>query len=200
MATPIENTRKPAHPIDPMFVERWSPRAFTGEDLPVETLMTILEAARWSPSSYNSQPSRFIWARKGTPHFETFLGFLTGANPDWCADASALVYIVSCDTMMVPGKTEPVPSRTHSFDAGSAWMSLALQAHILGWYTHGMVGLNYEEAARALKVPPGFTLEAGIAIGKRGDPAKLSDMMKSREAPNDRKPLAESVFEGAFPG
>ena len=60
MPEPIANTRQPDHPIDPMFLERWSPRAFSGEDIPVETLMTLFEAARWAPSSYNSQPWRFI--------------------------------------------------------------------------------------------------------------------------------------------
>lgn len=199
MPEPIANTRKPAHPVDPMFVERWSPRAFSGEEIPVETLMTLFEAARWSPSSYNSQPWRFIWARKGTPHFDAFLGLLSGMNPDWCRDAAALVFIASCETMMVPGKDEPVPSKTHSFDAGAGWMSLALQAHVMGWFTHGMVGLNFGEAATTLKVPLGFTLEAAIAIGKRGDPGKLPDGLKAREMPNDRKPLSETVFEGAFP-
>ena len=110
--------------------------------------------------------------------------------------------------MRVPGKDEPVPSRTHSFDAGSGWMSVALQAHQLGWYTHGMVGLNFAEVAGALKVPLGFTVEAAFAgaqvehrraIGKRGDPAGLADYLQKIETPNDRRPLSETAFEGAFP-
>lgn len=199
MTTEIPNTRKADHPIEPIFTERWSPRAFSGEDIPVETLMTLFEAARWSPSSYNSQPWRFVWARRGTAHFDTFLGLLTGANPDWCKDASAIVFIMSSETMTVPGKPDPVPSRTHSFDAGSAWMSLALQAHAMGWYTHGMVGLNFAQAAETLNVPLGVAVEMAIAIGRRGDPATLAEGMRAREMPNDRKPLSETVFEGAFP-
>ena len=191
--------RQADHPVEPMFLGRWSPRAFTGEEIPVETLMTLFEAARWAPSSYNSQPWRFVWARRGTAHFDTLLGLLTGPNPDWSRDASALVVIVSSETMMA-GKPEPVPSRTHSFDAGSAWMSLALQAHLLGWHTHGMAGLNLAEAADKLRVPLGFTVEAAIAIGKLGDPAKLPEALRARELPSGRKPLAETVFEGAFPG
>ncbi len=197
MSSPIESSRKPDHAVDPLFVERWSPRAFTGEDIPLETLMTMFEAARWAPSSYNSQPWRFLWARRGTPAFETFLGLLTGSNPDWCRSASALVILVSCETMTMPGKAEPVPSRTHSLDAGSGWMSLALQAHMLGWHTHAMVGLNFAEAASRLNVPLGHAVE--IAIGKRGDPATLAEPLRSREQPNVRKPLAETVFEGGFP-
>ncbi|MBV9077290.1 MAG: nitroreductase family protein [Methylobacteriaceae bacterium] len=192
--------RKPDHPIDDLFLTRWSPRAFTGEQIPVETLMSLFEAARWSPSSYNSQPWRFVWARRGTPIFETFLGLLTGSNPEWCRDAAALVLVASSKTMSVPGKDEPVPSRTHSYDTGAAWMAIALQAHLLGWATHGMIGFDYDRAAAVIGLPAGFHLDAALAIGKQGDPAKLSDGLRSRESPNARKPMAESVFEGRFPG
>ena len=199
MARPIENPRKPAHPVDPLFTDRWSPRSFTAEDIPVETLMTMLEAARWSPSSYNSQPWRFLWARRGTPQFQTFLDLLVPGNRTWCENASALVFIASSKTMSVPGKDEPVPSRTHSFDAGAAWMALSLQAHQLGWHSHGMIGLDYDAAVKALRVPEGFHLEMGLAIGKRDEPEKLPEALKKREAPNDRKPLSEIAFEGGFP-
>lgn len=200
MAQPISNARTPAHPVDPIFTERWSPRAFTGEELSVEALMTMLEAARWSPSSYNSQPWRFLWARRGTPYFDTFLNLLVAGNQSWCKDASALVFVASSTTMSVPGKNEPQPSRTHSFDAGAAWMALSMQALKMGWHTHGMIGLDYDAAAQTLKVPDGFHLEMGIAIGRRDEPAKLPESLRKREAPNDRKPLSETAFEGGFPG
>ena len=194
------NPRKPDHSVEPLFVERWSPRAFTGEEIPVETLMSMFEAARWAPSSYNSQPARFIYGRKGTPHFDKLLGLLTGGNPGWANDASALVFIASSKTMTIPNKDGPVPSRSHSFDAGAAWMSFALQAHMLGWFTHGMVGLDYDRAVTELGIPDGFHLEAAIAVGKRGDRAKLPDGLRERESPNSRNPVPTFVAEGAFPG
>lgn len=200
MTQPIANSRKADHPVDPAFTERWSPRSFTAEEISVAELMTILEAARWSPSSYNSQPWRFIWARRDTPHFETFLNILVPGNQAWCRDASALVFVASSKTMSIPGKEEPVPSRTHSFDTGAAWMALSLQAHKLGWHTHGMIGLDYEAAAKALKLPDGLHLDMAFALGRRDEPGKLSESLQKREAPNDRKPLAETAFEGAFPG
>jgi nitroreductase len=48
-----ENPRVAEHPVDRIFLDRWSPRAFTGEAMPQATLFTILEAAKWAPSSYN---------------------------------------------------------------------------------------------------------------------------------------------------
>jgi hypothetical protein len=52
--------RKPTYPIDSLFLNRWSPRSMTGEELDDEDLMTLFEAARWAPSSFNNQPWRFL--------------------------------------------------------------------------------------------------------------------------------------------
>jgi hypothetical protein len=51
------------HPIHPMFLERWSPRVFAPEPITEPELMSILEAARWAPSSFNAQP----WLGRGSP-------------------------------------------------------------------------------------------------------------------------------------
>lgn len=190
--------RTPDHAIDPFFHERWSPRAFTGEEIPVETLMGLFEAARWAPSAMNVQPWRFAYARRGTPAFERFLATLAPANQLWAANASALVAVVSRELMPLPGKDELVPSASHSFDAGAAWAQLALQAHLWGWSTHAMSGFDREKAREALSVPPAHRIEIFVAIGRQGDASALPDWAKAREKPNDRRPLSELVREGSF--
>src|SRR5580698_4825450 len=119
--------RIPDHEILPMFVERWSPRAMSGEPVSEAKLMRLFEAARWAPSSANAQPWRFAYARAGTPHFERFFNLLVEANRAWCARAGALILVVS-KTKNDAGN----PLRTHSFDTGAAWMSLALQGWVMG--------------------------------------------------------------------
>jgi len=52
-------SRQPDHPIDPLFLERWSPRAFDGSVMPQDDLLTVFEAARWAPSAFNTQPWRW---------------------------------------------------------------------------------------------------------------------------------------------
>src|ERR1700712_2538360 len=131
--------RSSDHEIDPLFLERWSPRAFTGEAIPQEELMRIFEAARWAPSSYNSQPWRFVYARRDTPHWEPMLSLLVEGNRAWARNAAVVMIIASNSVMLPPGAEKPIPSYSHSFDAGSAWAYLALQATMLGWYAHGMV-------------------------------------------------------------
>lgn len=193
------NGRTADHPIDPIFLERWSPRAFTGEDLPQEVLMRLLEAARWAPSSSNVQPWRFLYARRSSPHWDRFFGLLIEFNQSWCKDAGALLVVVSSETMVPPGKHEAVPSYTYSFDTGAAWGYLALQALKEGWHAHGMAGFDMPRAAFELGVPPGFRVEAMIAVGRLGDPATLPEKLRDRETPSPRKPIAEFAFEGGFP-
>jgi nitroreductase len=185
------------HPIAPLFLERWSPRAFTGEAIERPVLMTIFEAARWAPSSYNSQPWRFVYALRDTPAWETFLGLLVPGNQAWAKQAAVLI-VTASKTTMAPRGTE-MPSYSHSFDAGAAWQNLALQATQLGWHAHGMVGLDMPRAAAELGVPDGYRVEMAIAIGRLGDKSTLPEAYQAMEAPNGRDPVASFAFEGKFP-
>ena len=193
------NERIADYPIDPMFLERWSPRAMTGEPILEEDLFTMLEAARWAASAYNSQPWRFIFARCGSGPFDVLLALLNESNRSWAKDASALVVIVSNSMMRPPGAAQDVSSYSHSFDTGAASGYFALQANRMGWYVHGMVGFDMQRAFAELNVPLGFRVEAAFAVGRRDDKAKLPAALQAREQPNQRRPLKEVVFEGAFP-
>ena len=192
--------RQPDRPVDRLFLDRWSPRAFDGSQMPEEDLLTMFEAARWAPSAFNSQPWRFLYARRGDPDWERFLGLLIPWNQSWAHSASALVYILSDSLPFTDRKTgEPQPSTTHSFDAGAAWACLALQASLMGYLAHGMSGIQYELARSELRVPDRFTLNAACAIGRLGDPAQLDDKLRAREFPSGRKGIGELAFAGNFP-
>jgi nitroreductase len=194
----FENPRVADHPVDRIFLDRWSPRAYTGEAMPQSVLMTILEAARWAPSSYNSQPWRFLYAVRDNAHWDKFLGLLNEFNQSWAKTGSAIIFVVSETTMVVPGKDSRVPSHSHSFDAGAAWGSLALQASMLGWHAHGMVGIDFDKIKSDLHVPDDHRIESGIVIGKLGPKTLLPEALQAREVPSPRKPLAEIAFEGGF--
>ena len=192
------NDRTADHPIDPMFLRRWSPRAFNAEELPERDLLTMLEAARWAASSYNSQPWRFVYARRDAPHWDRFLNLLVPANQAWAKHASALVILLSRTHMRLPGSDADVPSPTHSFDTGTASGYFALQAMKKGWYAHGMIGFDRERALIELNVPKGYAVEAAYAVGRLGDPADLPEAHRAREHPSSRIPLAQLAFEGSL--
>jgi nitroreductase len=188
------DTRQADHLIDPLFIDRWSPRAMTGEAIAEEDLMVLFEAARWAPSSYTEQPWRILYARRNTEHWRLFFDLLVEANQRWAGYAAALLVFISKKTSTRTGK----PSVTHTFDTGAAWENLALQAFLKGYVVHGMQGFSYERAKIELNVPDDFRVEAMAAIGKPQDRGEMSQETRDREKPNSRRSLEETVCEGPF--
>ncbi|MBA3962876.1 MAG: nitroreductase family protein [Chthoniobacterales bacterium] len=186
--------RKSDYPIAPWLLDRWSPRAMTGEEIPVAELMRLFEAARWAPSSFNAQPWRALYARRETEPWPMFVGLLADANKSWAERAAVLVVFISRTHFEHNGK----PSVTHSYDTGSAWLSFAFQGFQLGYVVHGMQGFDYERARVELKIPAEFQVEAMAAVGKPADKDVLPEKLQKGESPNDRRKAGESICEGSF--
>lgn len=186
--------RKSDYPIDPIILNRWSPRAMAAELIDDSQLMSLFEAARWAPSSYNAQLWRFIYGKRGTPHWQKLFNLLVPFNQSWTQNSSFLILIISRDRFTYNNK----PSRTHSFDAGAAWENFALQGSINGLVVHAMEGFDYEKAKVDCNIPDGYTIEAMVAVGKQGNPKDLPQELQEREEPSTRKPISELIFEGTF--
>jgi nitroreductase len=186
--------RKTDHPVNELFLNRWSPRAMTGEPISQAELLTLFEAARWAPSSYNYQPWRFLYAHRDTKHWQTFLGLLVEFNQSWAHNAAVLVVFIARTHFDFNGQ----PAPTHSFDTGAAWENLALQGSLDGLVVHGMQGFDYERARTALNIPEGFQVEAMCAIGRPAHPGTLSEDLRAKEAPSVRRKLEETICEGPF--
>jgi nitroreductase len=195
MTTSTTTNRTPNYPVDAQFTDRWSPRAFSDQPVTEEQVLTMLEAARWAPSGSNMQPWRFFYGMRGEPEFDTILGLLVPFNEGWAKNAGALVVIASVTTF---DGTRQVG--TSSFDAGSAFMSLTLQAHSMGLVTHGMAGIDYEKVPTVLHFPDNLKVQAAVAIGYQGEAASLPEALRQREVPSQRQPLAEMAFKGHFTG
>jgi nitroreductase len=186
--------RKADYPIEPLLVDRWSPRAMSGEEISVDELMPLFEAARWAPSSFNAQQWRALYARRGTEHWPIFLGLLVEGNKAWAQNAAVLVLFISRKTFEYNGE----PSISHSYDTGAAWENFALQGFSQGFVVHGMEGFDYEHARTELKIPDDFQVEAMAAVGKPGAKETLPEKLRAKESPNDRRKLTESICEGPF--
>lgn len=176
-----------------MFVERWSRRAISPHPLSSDTLASLLEAARWAPSANNAQPWLLVYG-----HDEASLAglrpVLNDKNQRW-ANSAPLLMFVFARRHWSNGKPNP----TAEFDAGAAWMSLALQAHALGLVTHGMAGFHHDKVYEATGVPPEeYVALAGIAVGYPGDEALLPEDLRAREKPSQRKPSREFAFKGRY--
>jgi nitroreductase len=186
--------RKTKYPILDVFLARRSSRALSDESISEQELMTLFDAARWAQSSYNNQPWRFIYARKNTAQWQTFFNFLVSANQVWAKDAQVLVVVLSKTTFDYNEK----PSRTHSFDTGAACQNMALQGAFLDIVVHGMEGFDYLKARKELQIPDVYEIQAMFAIGKIGQISGLPENLQAKEAPSQRKPLDEIVFQDRF--
>jgi nitroreductase len=181
-------------PIEPMLIDRWSPRAMSGEGISREELMRLFEAARWAPSSFNAQQWRALYADRDTEHWQTFFDLLGEGNKVWAKNAAVLVVFISRTTFEHNGK----PSITHSYDAGAAWENFALQGFQQNLVVHGMQGFDYERAREVLRIPQEFQVQAMAAVGRPASKEILPEKLQERENPNDRRRVSESVFEGPF--
>ncbi|WP_019006612.1 nitroreductase family protein [Cohnella laeviribosi] len=187
-ATPF---RQAAHPIDPIYLNRWSPRSFLEKEVPESTLLTVLEAARWAPSAFNLQPWRFIVA-KTKEERERFFPFIGEFNRTWCEKAPVLILIVSKTTW------EQGQIGSHAFDTGAAWAFLALEATRQGLATHPMTGIDFAKAREIVGLPEDYAVQALVALGYQGPKENLPEALQQREQPSPRNPIEDSIYQGAF--
>ena len=186
--------RKADHPIDPLFLDRWSPRAMSGEPIPEADLMTLFEAARWAPSWGNTQPARYIAGRRGEDTFDRIHSTLSRGNSGWTANAAALAIGVA-RTAGEDG--EPFPYGEYGL--GLATENLVLQAVADGLVAHQMAGFDRSSARAEFGIPGEFEPLVAIAVGGLGLAEQLQGKLHEKEtAPRTRKPLAELVFSGTW--
>ena len=187
------NPRVPSAQVDPLFVNRWSPRSFAAEPLSDAEIASLFEGARWSPSSFNGQPWLFLYETDG-PDRPLFDSVLMPRNRAWASKAPLVGFIFA--NTRTPDGREP---RTAQFDTGAAWMALALQARLLGIYTHAMAGIDRDAAHEKLGVDAQhYTVMCGFAAGRIGPRDALPPELQQREQPSDRKPLSEIAHRGAL--
>lgn len=191
MDTNVYATRDAEGSADEQFIERWSPRAFSGEPLSQADLHALVEAARWAPSCFNSQPWRFVYAINGDDQWPVMFNLLMDMNQVWAVNAGVLIAVVAKTTF-----DDGNPAVTASFDAGSAWMSMALQAQKMGLASHAMWGFHHEQAPVALGLPEDHAVQAMVAVGKPGERSDLPEKYQARELPSPRRAIDELLFHG----
>jgi len=187
---------RPDHPIQELFVKRWSPCAFSDRPVPDDDLRSLFEAARWSASSYNEQPWRYIVATTtDLEGFERLLSCLVEGNQPWARAAPVLALGCTSLNFARNGRT----NKAAEHDLGAAGACLSLEATARGLVVHQMTGILPDRARELYRIPDDFRPLTGLAIGYLGDPNTLPEKYKERDlAPRQRKPLAEFVFGGQW--
>ena len=184
----MEHTAQTDYPLADLLARRHSPRAFNPEvELSDEQIGSLLEAARWSASSSNSQPWRLFVARRGTELFDQVVAALASGNQAWAVNAPVLIVNVA---KMVTD--EGKPEKWAPYDVGQAAAHLSVQATQMGLIVHQMGGFDAEAMSQVLGLDENHQPWAVLAVGEHGRADLLSEKLQDREsAPRVRKPLDE---------
>ena len=192
---------KPAitqEPIHDIIARRWSPRAFDeSKPVPPHAIISLCEAARWSPSSYGDEPWRYlIWDKLADPSaWQRAYACLAESNQVWVKRAPLLILSLANKNFRHDGSN----NRFAQHDTGMASMALVLQAVALGLVAHQMGGFDSAKIRAELAIPEEFTCMAMFAIGYPASADILDGNLKEREvAPRSRRPLGEQFFAGAW--
>lgn len=192
-----EKTAQTDYPIQDVLARRYSPRAFADRLVERETLLSLLEAARWSPSSRNAQPWRFIVATKDNPDaYQKLLSVLKDSNQRWASTAPVLM-------LAIAEVEAPQTGRSNSkalYDLGAAVAHLTVEATARDLYLRQMGGIYPDKAAEIYNVPDGYQVVVGLALGYRGSADVLPDDLAERErqSARSRQPLKALVFGDTF--
>ncbi|MEN6478790.1 MAG: nitroreductase family protein [Anaerolineales bacterium] len=180
------------YPIHALIASRWSPVGFDPRPVEPEKLRSMLEAARWAPSSRNAQPWRFVVGIRGEGEtFSMLAECLTGRNREWAPQAPVLILAVALTVLPESGR--PHPYALH--DTGLATENLLLQAYACGLHAHPMAGFDADKVRAFLGIPDECQPTTMIAVGYLGTTAHLSESLRDNDArPRMRKPLRELVY------
>ncbi len=175
------------------LVGRWSPRSFADREVSPADLARVFEAARWSASSSNEQPWRFLVGRRGSSTYKKIFSTLVGFNKDWASSAPVLILGAASATFKHNGSANAYAL----YDLGAAAAALSLQASALGLRTHSMAGFDHAAARQLFLIPDDYHLGAVIALGYQGEPSALihEKLIAQEISPRTRKPLSEFVLE-----
>lgn len=193
--TPQDRLAVTSAPISDVIAARWSPRSFdVTVEVPESKLTSALEAARWAASAANTQPWRFIVARRGSAEHAKVVENLLGFNQQWAVTAAALIVNVA-ETVTEDGTDR----RWAEYDLGQAAATLTLQAHKDGLHVHQMGGFDPEGLRTAFGLDERFRVVSVTALGVLAMPEALPDeVLRAREvAPRERRPLDEIILVNA---
>jgi nitroreductase len=185
-------------PIHPLLSQRWSGRAFdASKPVSRSDLLSLLEAARWAPSSFGDEPWQYlIWDRSlDADGWQQAFSCLVERNQSWVKNAPLLLLSVASPRF----RHNDHANRFAQHDTGAASLALVLQASALGLMAHQMGGFDLERARERFAIPPHYTPIAMIAVGHPASADVLQGDLRDRElAPRKRLSLTTNFYRGKW--
>jgi nitroreductase len=192
-----EKFAKTIYPVNDLSKIRWSPRAFAEKPVENEKIRSILEAARWSPSSGNQQPWRFVIGIRKDETWQKIFESLDEGNKVWVKPVPVLVLTVGEKAYL--RKNRVLQNGYYAYDTGQSAAHLTFEAMNQGLFVHQMAGFDLVRAIREFNIPPDYQPLTVIALGYITDASSLpADLKVSELAERKRKDFDELVFSGTF--
>lgn len=186
------------HPVHELLARRYSPYAFDPERPVSESdLASLFEAARWTMSSYNAQPWRYIVApRERDPAtWERLYGVLVEGNQAWAGNAPVLALGILRTTFEYNGK----PNKAAAHDLGAASAMLTLEATARGLVVHQMIGIEPDRAREVFELGDGYEPLTALAIGYEGSVENIPEIYADRDrGERRRQPLSDIIIGGSL--
>lgn len=185
---------KPAitdYPIHELLSKRWSARAFSFRPVERTKLLSILEAARWAPSSRNEQPWRYIIFTSDNPKK---LGLAQSVLLDINSYAKRAP-VLMCSIAKKNYSDNGNYNRLHLHDLGAANENMFLESFNQGLIMHEMGGYDRDKARILFQISDEYEMGVMIAIGYQDSYEVLPDRYKEKiHMPRERKALSEIAF------
>jgi nitroreductase len=187
----VANRANTDHPVSEIIAKRWSARAFSTRPVEFSQLLSILEAARWAPSSRNEQPWRYIVFTSDNPEILKKAQSVLKDINDYAKRAPVLICAITKKTYSDNGN----PNRLYFHDLGAANENMFLEAFNQGLIMHEMGGFDVQKAREIFSVPDDYEVGIMIAIGYQDTYRVLPDRLRHKAfTPRVRKPLSEIIF------
>jgi nitroreductase len=187
----ITKVAKTNFPIHSLIAQRWSARAFSTKSVEKSKLLSILEAARWAPSSRNEQPWRYIvFTNDNTEKLDIARSVLLEIN-----NYAKLAPILICAITKKYYSDNGIYNKLHFHDLGAANENMFLESFNQGLIMHEMGGFDREKARKVFSIPDDFEIGVMIAIGYQDSHDILPERYREKAfSPRERKSLSEIAF------
>src|SRR5688572_18181215 len=187
----VTKIAKTGHPVNELIAKRWSARAFSTKPVERSKLLSMIEAARWAPSSKNEQPWRYLIFTNDNPEKLMEAQSVLLESNAYAKRAPILICAIAKKNYSEGGKY----NRLHFHDLGAANENMFLEAFNQGLIMHEMGGFDVQKAIEVFNIPEDFEIGIMIAIGYQDTHHVLPYRLREKAfTPRVRKPLSEIVF------
>ena len=170
-------------------------RSLEPVEITEELIRDLAESARLTPSCFNNQPWRFVFA-----HDPEVLKKLHGAmsrGNDWVQAASMIIAVFSREDLdcRIKGRNY------YLFDTGMATAFIMLRATELGLVAHPIAGYREDQVKEILDIPEDMRVITLVIVGQHSEtisPLLSEKQVESEEERPERLPLEEFAYVNVF--